>query len=139
MLSCVQDYRPGSAGYQQHIWQATLGIDAVVFTNQPGSRDPAGVSPNFWAGNAMPRAATIQKCSDQYLPYSSSVRSQPYSHAYFPKEAFDEVMEKDHWVFGRKDNAYIALYAQHPVQWGRDTAGTFNELRSMSPDNVWIL
>ncbi len=138
MLSCVQDYRPGSAGYQQHIWQATLGIDAVVFTNQPGSRDPAGVSPNFWAGNAsMPRAAQYKNVVIS-IYHISPRSSQPYSHAYFPKEAFDEVMEKDHWVFGRKDSAYIALYAQHPVQWGRDTAGTFNELRSMSPDNVWI-
>lgn len=138
MLSSVQDYRPGSAGYQQHIWQATLGTDAVVFTNHPGSRDPMGVSPNFWAGNAtMPRAAQYKNVviSIYHIPPRSSL---PFSHAYFPKDAFDEVIENGHWVFARKDSGYIALYAQHPMQWGRDTAGTFNELRSLSPDNVWI-
>src|SRR5690554_2495030 len=37
MLSSVQDYRPGSPGYQQHVWQATLGVDALVYTSNPGS------------------------------------------------------------------------------------------------------
>ena len=57
MLSCAQSYRPGKPGYQQHPWQATLGPDAVVFTNHPGSNDEAS-RPNFWAGNGiLPRVA----------------------------------------------------------------------------------
>jgi len=34
-LSTAQDYRKGKAGYQQHIWQATLGPESVVFTLNP--------------------------------------------------------------------------------------------------------
>ena len=30
------DLRPGGAGYQQHLWQATLGRDCHVFVNHPG-------------------------------------------------------------------------------------------------------
>ena len=56
MLSCAQSYRPGKPGYQQHPWQATLGPDAVVFTNHPGSNDEIA-RPNFWAGNGILRAA----------------------------------------------------------------------------------
>lgn len=37
MLSSAQNFRPGEKGYQQHIWQATLGSYAVVFTNNPDS------------------------------------------------------------------------------------------------------
>lgn len=138
MLSCAQDYRPGSAGYQQHIWQATLGTDAVVFTNHPGSRDPEGVSPNFWAGNAsMPRAAQYKNVliSIYHIPPRSSL---PYSHAYFPRHAFDEVIEKGQWVFARKGNGYLALYSQHPMQWGSDKEGMPNEWKTSSPDNTWI-
>lgn len=138
MLSCVMDYRPGSAGYQQHIWQATLGVDAVVFTTHPGSGDPAGGCPNFWAGNAsMPRAAQFKNvlvCTYHIPPGSS----QPYSHAYFPKDAFDEVVEKGPWVFGRKGTGYIALFSQHPMQWNADKAGQTNELRAAATDNSWI-
>lgn len=32
MLSCALDYRKGAPGYQQHIWQATLGNKALVYT-----------------------------------------------------------------------------------------------------------
>ena len=32
MLCSAQDWLPGELGYQQHIWQATLGPDAVVFS-----------------------------------------------------------------------------------------------------------
>jgi hypothetical protein len=47
MLSSAQDYRPGESGRQEHIWQATLGPDAVVFTSHPACmsamRSPAGL------------------------------------------------------------------------------------------------
>jgi len=35
MLCSAQDYHPGESGVQQHIWQATLGPDAVVFVSHP--------------------------------------------------------------------------------------------------------
>jgi hypothetical protein len=57
MLSTAQDYRPGEKGYQQHIWQATLGPYAVVFVTNPGSADKSGGA-GFWTSNGrMPRNA----------------------------------------------------------------------------------
>lgn len=57
MLSCALDYRKGAPGYQQHIWQATLGNKALVYTNHPGGKNLRW-SPNYWAGNEiLPRAA----------------------------------------------------------------------------------
>src|SRR5690606_31907535 len=119
MLSCAQDYRKGAPGYQQHIWQATLGVEAVVFTNSPGSREEGG-TPNFWAGNTtMPRAAQYKNIvvSIYNIPANNRL---PFSHAYFPKAAFDEVIETGQWVLGRKDNGYIAIYSQNPLTWGLD-------------------
>ncbi|MBL7200967.1 MAG: hypothetical protein ISS56_12540, partial [Anaerolineae bacterium] len=37
MLCSAQDYHPGEKGCQQHIWQATLGPDAVAFVTHPPS------------------------------------------------------------------------------------------------------
>ncbi|WP_246228584.1 glycoside hydrolase family 88/105 protein [Paraflavitalea devenefica] len=138
MLSCTQDYRPGSAGYQQHIWQATMGAEAIVFTNHPGSRDPEGIAPNCWAGNAtLPRAAQYNNVLISIYHIAPNA-ALPFSHAYFPKHAFDEVVEKGHWVFARKNNGYLALYSQHPVQWEHNKEGQPVELRTTSPDNAWI-
>ena len=52
MLSSAQDYRPGGRGNMQHIWQATLGPDAVVFVTHPPFLAESG-SPNFWVGNLV--------------------------------------------------------------------------------------
>lgn len=139
MLSAAQSYRPGKPGYQQHPWQATLGIDAVVFTNHPGSDDQTA-RPNFWAGNGiLPRVAQHENVliCIHHLPADDRF---PFSHAYFPRTHFDEVIERGHWVFARKDDGYLALYSQHPTRWladRHDPAAPINELRADAVDNIW--
>jgi hypothetical protein len=163
MLSCSQQFRPGSPGYQQHPWQATLSIDATVFTNHPGS-DNEFSRPNYWAGNGiLPNAAqhkNVLVClynlpeknplpflrSEQKSEPGRNIKSSedapsdeliPFTHAYFPKDAFDEVVEKGNWIFGRKGDGYIALYSQHPAQW---KAGSERETDLIAPgrQNIWI-
>ncbi len=135
LLSCAQDYRPAKPGYQQHIWQATLGIDAVVFTNHPGSDDEMS-RPNYWAGNGiLPRAVQHENvliCL-YHLPPDDAF---PFSHAYFPRAAFDEVVERGAWVIARKDAGYLALYARglDGVRWIDD-----RELRAEGADTLWVV
>lgn len=137
MLSSVQAYRPGSVGYQQHIWQATLGVDAVVFTTNPGSREE-GVCPNQWAGNAaMPRAAQYKNVLVCIYNTPENIKL-PISHAYFPTYLFDEVIEKDSWTFARKGEAYLALYSQNKTVWRYNKTGQKAELEVNSPDNIWL-
>ncbi len=137
LLSCAQDYRPGKPGYQQHIWQATLGIDAVVFTNHPGSDDETS-RPNYWGGNGiMPRAAQVENVliCIYHLPDDDAY---PFSHAYFPRHAFDEVIERANWVCARKGTGYIALHTQHPPRWMADGETPDVELRVDAPDTIWV-
>jgi hypothetical protein len=141
MLSCAQSYRPGKPGYQQHPWQATLSPDAVVFANHPGSDDERS-RPNFWAGNGiLPRVAqheNVLVCI-HHVPADDPF---PFSHAYFPRDAFDKVVECDRWVFGRKGEGYVGLYSQHPARWladPHDDAHRVIELRAEAPTNGWIV
>jgi hypothetical protein len=124
MLSTAQDYRKGYGGDQQHIWQATLGADAVCFTTHPAKIE--GVTPNYWAGSGLlPRAAqyknvsivvhNIEKIPALYVPIRHF-----YTHAWLPKDKFDEVVEKDGWIFARKGAGYLALRSQHPYFWRED-------------------
>ena len=128
LLSCAQDFRSGSSGYHQHIWQAPMGIDAVVFTTHPGSNNES-LRPNYWAGNGiLPRAAQYKNVvvciysvpPENPLPFlrselrggrnikadsvAPSDKLLPFTHAYFPRYAFDEVVEKKNWIFARKKN-----------------------------------
>jgi hypothetical protein len=139
MLSCAQDYRAGQAGYQQHIWQATLGTDAVVFTTHPGAEDIAGSSrPNFWAGNGrMPRAAqhrNVLVC----LHRAPSDDPFPFSHAYFPRAAFNEVIARDGWTLARAGDGFLALHSQHPARWADSGPYAGVELRAAAPENAWL-
>jgi hypothetical protein len=117
MLSCAQDFRKGRMGYQQHPWSAYLGDKAIVYTTNPGS-DDYKARPNQLAGNlVLPRTVMndnvllcIYRINPDFVDYL-------YSHAYFPRAEFDEVQEKDGWIFGRKRNGYIAITSLLPARW----------------------
>jgi hypothetical protein len=141
MLSCAQDFRAGRPGYQQHVWQATLDVDAVVFTNHPGAANESSAHadrPNFWAGNRfLPRAAqwrNVLIC----IHHAPADDEFPFSHAYFPRDHFDETDVRGNWTFGRKGEGYVALYSQHAAVWSDDGSAPLIELRAESPDNIWI-
>ncbi len=111
MLSCAQDNKKGKYGFQQHVWQATLGGKAVVFTNHPATDEYNG-RPNKWAGNRiMPKTV----CHKNVLisMHNINVAMVPtytyHTHAYIPQEFLDEVITKDKWVFGRKGDGYFAI------------------------------
>jgi hypothetical protein len=141
MLSCAQDYRPGRKGYQQHIWQATLDSETIVFTNHPGSMDDIS-RPNFWAGNGwLPRAAqdrNILFCIYR-IPGSDEF---PFSHAYFPRSTFNSVVEESGWIVAAKEDGYLALHSERPYQWhtwrDRHSSEGEVEVRAEGSENAWI-
>ncbi|MCX6032507.1 MAG: hypothetical protein NT169_24840 [Chloroflexi bacterium] len=143
MLSCAQDYRPGYGGDQQHIWQATLGPDAVCFTTHPARL--SGPSPNYWAGSGvLPRAAqagnvviAIYRIHRRPALY---VRGRlAFTHAWLPRDQFDEVVERDGWIFAAKGDGYLALRSQRPYRWqekpGEDQG---REIIAEGDSNIWL-
>jgi hypothetical protein len=145
MLSTAQDYRPGFGGDQQHIWQATLGHGAVCFTTHPARPRGANPTPDYWAGSGvLPRAAQVKNVL--IAVYHLSRRPALYTpmryyltHAWLPRDRFDEVVEYGGWVFARKGDGYLALRSQHPYTWNTDPGeDQFRELLVDRPDNIWI-
>ena len=139
MLCSAQDYHPGEAGYQQHIWQATFSPDAVVFVTHPPCLDEDNSHrPNSWHGNAtLPRVA-------QWKDVLVAVHKLPegdwldFTHAYFPVYAFDEWTLREDWAFAQVGDGYLALTAAQglqPITQGRNAQ---RELRSLGMYNVWF-
>lgn len=139
MLASAQSYQPGDPGYQQHIWQATLGPDAVVFVTHPAcSSDDNSHRPNFWHGNAiLPRVA-------QWKDVLLAVHRLPeddwmgFTHAYFPMAAFDEAAVEDGWALARKGSGYVALTAAGGLDLITQGRTAYRELRSPGHANVWV-
>jgi hypothetical protein len=144
MLCSAQDYRPGERGSQQHIWQATLGPDAVVFVTHPAcSSEEGSHRPGFWHGNVvLPRVA-------QWKDVLIAVHKLPeddwmgFTHAYFPAVAFDEhTLREDEngrvWAFARQGTGYLALTAAQGLEFIRQGDSAYRELRSHGQHNVWL-
>jgi hypothetical protein len=122
MLACVQSYRPGKLGMQQHVWQATLGGDApeekvVVFATHPGTEELRG-RPSYWTGNGvLPRTVQHKNVLLSFHWISPSQTTLWYTHAHFPWRRFDETAEENGWLFGRKGEGYVALRSLRPSRW----------------------
>ena len=141
MLSTAQDYRSGFGGDQQHIWQATLGVDALCFTTHPV--DFNGSSPTYWTGSGvLPRSAQVKNVNitiyNASAQKSFAGKNLPFTHAWLPRGKFDEVVEQDGWIFARKGDGYLALWSQHPYHW--QTEGPDKDCEVIVPGtrNIWI-
>lgn len=139
MLSAAIDYRKGEMGIQEHLWQATLGPEAVVFTTYPGnSQEHGNARPNFWAGSArLPRVAMFNRtviCLYRFEPGAGL----GFSHAYFPAAAFDEYRIEDNWAFGRADDGYVALWGDGALALTESGRHAGQELRSHGAGEAWI-
>jgi hypothetical protein len=140
MLASAQDYQPGQPGYQQHIWQATMSPEAVVFvTHPPCISEDGSHRPNFWHGNVvLPRAA-------QWKDALIAIHNLPeddwlgFTHAYFPTYAFDEYTIRDGWAFARVGDGYLAITASRGIELMRRGKNALRELRSYGHQNIWLV
>ncbi|MCR4318325.1 MAG: hypothetical protein NUW37_18435 [Planctomycetes bacterium] len=143
-LSSAVDYRKGEYGLQHHLMEACLGPDALVFVTHPAAKNEALPEPNEWVGgHTFPR---IVQDGPTLIAVFEIARfgllAEPapleYTHAWFPRDEFDEVREQDGWVFARKDDGFIAITAKNGLSEVPDQDG-HPTLRSDGKSNVWIL
>jgi hypothetical protein len=139
MLSAAVDHRPGAVGIQEHLWQATLSPEAVVFTTHPGNSQEHGhARPNFWAGSArLPRVAMTG--STVLCLYNLTLGGGlPFTHAYFPAMAFDEYAMAGPWAFARVGNGYVALAGDGDLQLTTAGRHAGQEVRSLGKGQAWL-
>jgi len=138
MLSAALDHRPGEAGTQEHLWQATLGPEAVVFTTHPGnSQQHESARPNFWAGSArLPRVAMAD---DSVVCVYDLARGGGLglTHAYFPADAFSEYVLDGPWAFARTERGYVAVWGDGDLRLTDNGPHAGQEVRSGGPGRAW--
>lgn len=139
MLSAAVDYQPGEFGIQEHLWQATLGPEASVFTTYPGnSQEHGNARPNFWAGSArLPRVGMHDRTVMCLYPIDPAI-GLGFSHAYFPTMAFDEFRIDGHWAFARVGQGYVALWGDGDLVLTEDGRHAGQELRVRGPGKAWL-
>jgi hypothetical protein len=83
-----------------------------------------------------------------FEPPFDAFNYEPYTHAYFPRDHFDEVVQDGNWVFGRRGDAYVALYSYRAPEWvtydpavvaTNGMVEPFDLRANGGPDNTWIV
>ena len=138
-LAAALDHRPGALGVQEHLWQATLGPDAAVFTTYPGNRLEHGhARPNFWAGSARLPHVGMDERTLLCLYRLDPAVGLGYTHAYFPTASFDAWHVDGAWAFARRRDGYVALWGDGPLALTPDGRFARQELRSTGPSSAWL-
>jgi hypothetical protein len=141
-LSAALDYKKRHGGDQQHIWQATLSEEAVCFTTHPGSLTHR--SPDYWTGSGFLPKVGMHKNVVIAIYYISSVpgvyvkNKYNFTHAWFPRKKFDEVIERKGWIFGKKRDGYIALFSQEGYRWQQEGENKDAEVIAIGKANIWL-
>jgi hypothetical protein len=139
LLSSAQAYRAGEKGKAEHIWQATMGPDAVVFVNHPACVEETEADrPGFWSGNAvLPKVAQWKNTLIAIYNLPEDDR-MGFTHAYFPVHAFDEYIFEGNWAFARKGSAYLAITSGQGFELIKRGPDGFHELRSYGKESIWV-
>ena len=150
LMSSTRDSNlKGTFGFQQHLWQATFGPKAVVFTTHPGPDEDGGLpfAAGYWGGgSSLPRVAQHENVAIAlYRPRIDTLAGgvlrsffPDFTHAYFPRAEFDETRSEAGWHFGRKGDGYVALYSGSPAEWTTSGEWADRELIAPGTTNAWI-
>ena len=145
MMSTAQAHHPGFFADQQHIWQLTLSPDVSVFVTHPACEffnDQArNFSPSYWVGSGrLPHS--FQHRNVHMSIYRITGRKgflertlNHFTHAWFPRERFDEVVHHGRYIFGRLGDTYAALIGANPLTYKE---GSATDLLQMGKVTYWI-
>lgn len=156
-LSSVQNFHSGKVAFQVQTCQATLSLDAAVWTTYPAADDILKVSgkhdgPNWWTGSATtPRVVQIKNAA--IMAYKPSdlqlILFGHRTHAWFPKAAFAQgsVIQRSGncnqddalWTFGRVGDGYVGLFSAQRSEWTTGGPWENNELIAKGARNVFII
>jgi hypothetical protein len=123
MLSSLQNYFPGYAGWQQQPWIATAGTHPIYTRTGSGRGgwSAGGSSGNSMLNTHLPyikqnghvalvlyKAHTVLRLADGLLHDVIDFQTEPVN-LYWPAEYLDETVEWDNWLFGREGDHYVGV------------------------------
>lgn len=114
-------------GAQAHIWTANLAPDVAVYTTHPARDDESekkhGASPGYWVGNGrQPMSVQHKNINITIYKIPNKKRLGEFhladiTHAYMPKEKFDEFNLEGNYVFVRKGKVLLAMIASGDLSY----------------------
>jgi len=107
----------GMCGAQDHIWTANIADELTLFTTHPAGNGNGkyGASPGYWVGNGR-RPMSVQHENVNITVYKLPQKKRlgesalcDITHAYMPRDLYDEFELDCNTVFARKNGVFVAL------------------------------
>ncbi len=115
----------GVCGAQDHVWSANIAEDLALFTTHPAGNGNGkyGASPGYWVGNGR-RPMSVQNENVNITIYKLPVKKRlgesavaSITHAYMPKDFYDEFELCGSTVFARKNDVFVALISNGELKF----------------------
>ncbi|THF72899.1 hypothetical protein [Cohnella fermenti] len=136
MVSGMVESKTGEPGAQVHVGQVLLDGEVPIFVTCFDNKSEM-TRPSYWGGQYRNPKSFAHR---GVLAYIYRLEEGPgRTHAYFPFRQFDETRHSGDWLFGRKRDAYVAVFSQKP--YAETDTGTYKEreLLCLEPSNIWLL
>ena len=140
-VGSIAGYRWGNWGYQETIVHARLGKrpEAQIWINHPGETILSGYGrPSFWGGcGTLPR---VHQYKSLVLVDFTAHEGQPdFTHAWFPRDEFDEVLVDGNFALARSGEGVAILIGERDFSLVADGPTRGVELRMAGRRARWLL
>ncbi len=115
----------GLCGAQDHVWTANIAEELALFTTHPAGNGNGkyGASPGYWVGNGR-RPVSVQHETVNVTIYKLPQRKRlgesdvcDITHAYMPRDLYDEFELDGNTVFARKNGVFVALISEGNLKY----------------------
>ncbi len=140
-LGTAARYRWFEWGYQETLLHARIGTEpqAQIWINHPGEVIQSGFGrPSYWGGSAsVPRVQQYRALA--IVVFDGTAPQPDFTHAWFPRAAFDQVGTSVTWVIARSGEGLAALFCDGPLDMIETGPSAGCELRRAGRRGRWIL
>ncbi len=115
----------GMCGAQEHVWTANIAEELTLFTTHPAGNGNGkyGASPGYWVGNGR-RPMSVQHENVNITVYRLPQKKRlgesavcDITHAYMPRDLYDEFELDGNTVFARKNSVFVALISDGNLEY----------------------
>lgn len=112
-------------GAQEHVWTANISDNLTLFTTHPAGDGGGkyGASPGYWVGNGR-RPMSVQNENVNITVYKIPSEKRlgesgiaAMTHAYMPKNLYDEFELESNTVFARRNSVFVAFIANGALEF----------------------
>ena len=115
----------GVCGAQDHVWTANIAEELTLFTTHPAGNGNGkyGASPGYWVGNGR-RPMSVQHENVNVTVYKLPKKKRlgesavcDITHAYMPRDLYDEFELDGKRVFARKNGVFVAFISDGELRF----------------------